>query len=393
MIGIIIKITNTLRRKLGISFLILLLFTSKADAYTNYDNDRTEPMNGVWVCTVYNLDFPKTNNFRDEYIKLLNKLESEGINTVIFQVRPSGDAFYESKLVRRSKYLKGCDGSFDPMRFVIDETHKRGMEFHAWFNPFRVTTSGTNLTADDPLNQFRKDIVEHEGKLYLDPGSPEIRKYLRDVILEYLTQYKDVDAIHFDDYFYPSKDFNDSVSYKKYGKGKDLYSWRRNNINTFIRNIYKLAHKKNVEFGVSPAGVWRNKSNDPKGSDTTAYSSYDDIHADSLYWIQTGIIDYIVPQIYWTTDSKAANYETLIKWWANAVKSSNKNVKLYIGQGIYKPEVYKEIDKQLDLNLKTDHVDGSIYFSANNVRQLPKPYKLLSSGNNKLTFYSGGDFR
>lgn len=348
-------------------------------------------MNGVWVCTVYNMDFPKTDNFEDEYKALLDRLESEGINTIIFQVRPSGDAFYNSKLAKRSPYIKGCSKDYDPMKFVIRETHKRGMEFHAWFNPFRVTTSGVTLSSDDPLNQYKDHIIEYEGRLYLDPGAHEVRKYLRDVINEYLNQYN-VDAIHFDDYFYPGKTFNDADTYKKYGKGEDLYAWRRNNINTFVRNIHKLAHKKGVSFGISPAGVWRNKSNDPKGSDTTAYSSYDDIHADSLYWINEGIIDYIAPQIYWTTESKAANYTTLVKWWSNVVKESGKDVELYIGQGIYKPEVLNEIDKQLKLNLKTEKVGGSIYFSANNVNNLPKPYKLVSSSSGKLTFYSGGGF-
>ena len=386
MIGILLKITNILKRLLISSIVIGVLLNQTSYAYTG-DGKRKEPMNGTWVCTVYNLDFPKTENFEEEYKALLSRLEAEGINTVVFQVRPSGDAFYNSKIVKRSPYIKGCASDYDPMKFVIEETHKRGMEFHAWFNPFRVTTSGTKLSSGDPLNQYKQHIVEYQGKLYLDPGKPEVRKYLRDVILEYLNQY-DVDAIHFDDYFYPARDFNDNEAYQKYGKGQDRFDWRRNNINTFVRNIQKLAHRKGVEFGISPSGVWRNKGNDERGSETTAFSSYDDIQADSLYWVKNEIVDYIVPQIYWTTDSSSANYVKLVDWWSNVVKGTK--VDLYIGQGIYKPEVKNEIQKQLSLNLSSDEVKGSIYFSANNISNLPKPYKLVYSSNKKLSFYGSG---
>lgn len=364
--------------------LVLVTLLNQATYAYTCDDKHKEPMNGAWVCTVYNLDFPKTENFEEEYKALLDRLESEGINTIVFQVRPSGDAFYNSKIVKRSPYIKGCAPDYDPMKFVINETHRRGMEFHAWFNPFRVTTSGTKLSSDDPLNQYKQHIVEYQGKLYLDPGKPEVRKYLRDVILEYLNQY-DVDAIHFDDYFYPARDFNDNEAYQKYGKGQDRFDWRRNNINTFVRNIQKLAHRKGVEFGISPSGVWRNKGNDERGSETTAFSSYDDIQADSLYWVKNEIVDYIVPQIYWTTDSSSANYVKLVDWWSNVVKGTK--VDLYIGQGIYKPEVKSEIQKQLLLNLKSDEVKGSIYFSANNISNLPKPYKLVYPNNKKLVFY------
>ena len=386
MIGILLKITNILKRLLISSVVIGVLLNQTSYAYTG-DGKRKEPMNGAWVCTVYNLDFPKTENFEEEYKALLSRLEAEGINTIVFQVRPSGDAFYNSKIVKRSPYIKGCASDYDPMKFVIEETHKRGMEFHAWFNPFRVTTSGTKLSSGDPLNQYKQHIVEYQGKLYLDPGKPEVRKYLRDVILEYLNQY-DVDAIHFDDYFYPARDFNDNEAYQKYGKGQDRFDWRRNNINTFVRNIQKLAHRKGVEFGISPSGVWRNKGNDERGSETTAFSSYDDIQADSLYWVKNEIVDYIVPQIYWTTDSTSANYVKLVDWWSNVVKGTK--VDLYIGQGIYKPEVKNEIQKQLSLNLSSDEVKGSIYFSANNISNLPKPYKLVYSSNKKLSFYGSG---
>lgn len=386
MIGILRKTINILKRISVVSIIVATTLSQTVYAYTG-DGKRKEPMNGAWVCTVYNLDFPKTNNFEEEYKALLNRLESEGINTVVFQVRPSGDAFYNSKIVKRSPYIKGCDDTYDPMKFVIEETHKRGMEFHAWFNPFRVTTSGTKLSLDDPLNQYKQHIVEYDGKLYLDPGKHEVRKYLRDVIAEYLNQYE-VDAIHFDDYFYPARDFNDDSAYERDGNGQDRFDWRRENINTFVRNIQKLAHKHGVEFGISPSGVWRNKSNDKRGSDTRAFSSYDDIQADSLYWVKEGIVDYIAPQIYWTIDSTSANYEKLVYWWSDAVKGTK--VKLYIGQGIYKPEVKDEIEKQLLLNLKQDEVSGSIYFSANDILNLPKPYKLMSSSEGNLVFYGGG---
>ena len=337
-------------------------------------------MRGAWVTTAYGLDYPKTTNPKKEYCELLDDMKRKGVNTVMFQVRASGDAFYNSKTEYRSKYAKDFDG--DILKFLVDETHKRDMEFHAWFNPYRVTVDSYK----EQLSSFNKDwIVKYkDGNYYLDPGKPEVRKYLRNVIYEVISTY-DVDAVHFDDYFYPGTDFDDTKTYQKYGEGRDLSEWRRSNVNTFVYNIHKMTKRYKVKFGISPSGVWRNKSNDVRGSETKAYSSYDEIYADSLYWVEHELVDYIVPQIYWSIGNKSADYKVVLDWWSDAVK--DYNVDLFVGIGLYKPEVLARADEQERLAL--DKADGYVYFSANQVKDLPdEPTNVMNTLDGELEFFS-----
>lgn len=331
-------------------------------------------MRAVWVTTVYNQDWPSQasrNNVqaqKDEFIRLLDDVKSLGFNAVMLQVRPKGDALYKSNINPWSDVLTGTQGKdpgYDPLSFAIEEAHKRGVEVHAWFNPYRVTTSGTDLSKLSEDNFARKNpglVVEYKDSLVYNPGLPEVKQHIVDTVAEVVRNYN-VDGIHFDDYFYPGNDINDTDAYNRYGNGMSKDDFRRNNVNEMVRNVYNTIKsiKSNVQFGISPRGIWKNKSSDSTGSDTNGAQSYYDIYADTRAWIKNGWLDYVVPQIYWEIGNRAADYSTLVKWWNSEV--NNTNVKLYIGQGIYKPVVAREIDSQIALNRTYNNVKGSAYFS------------------------------
>ncbi|AZS14717.1 family 10 glycosylhydrolase [Paenibacillus lutimineralis] len=353
-------------------------------------------LRGAWVSTVYNLDWPsstsagKAESQKQEYVKLLDDLQGMGINAVFVQVRPSGDAFYPSDLVPWSTYLTGVSGKdpdYDPLQFMIDETHRRGMEFHAWFNPFRasVDTNTAKLANNHVANSHPEWIVKFANKLYINPGIPDAREHVIDAIMEVVNRY-DIDGVHLDDYFYPTGEtktsyFNDDSTYKQYNS-KQLNNkgdWRRDNINEFVNDLGRSIHqvKPNVSYGISPFGVWRNKSTDPTGSDTKAgITAYDSTYADVRAWIQNGWVDYVAPQIYWSMSFNVAKYDTLVDWWAKEVAGSR--VKLYIGHAPYKLGTSEagwssaqEIINQLTYNRSVPEVSGSIFFSAKELRKNP----------------------
>lgn len=333
-----------------------------------YEND----MRGVWISTVYNLDYPSTKNNitaqQNEFIAKLDTLQAMGINTVFVQVRPKADALYASSINPWSDVLTGTQGKspgYDPMAFMIEETHKRGMEFHAWLNPYRVTTSGTDLSAlavNHPARLNPSWVFSYNNALYYNPELEAVKQHIVDTVKEIVTYY-DVDGIHFDDYFYPS-------SYPlPAGEGKDgaVANARREAVNDMVRRVgttiksLNASYNKSVQFGISPPGIWKNSSSDATGSNTAGRESYYAVFADCRTWIQNEWIDYIAPQIYWQTGHSKADYETLVKWWSDEV--SGTKVKLYIGQGIYTDAVATEIDTQLSINKKYEAVKGSIYFS------------------------------
>lgn len=327
-----------------------------------------EEVRAVWISTVYNLDYPSTKNNEEaqkrEFIQKLDELQAIGMNTVVVQVRPKGDALYESSINPWSDVLTGVQGKhpgYDPMTFMIEETHKRGMSFHAWLNPYRVTTSGTDVTAlssNHPARLNPSWTISYNNALYYNPELPEVKAHIVDTVEEIVVNY-DVDAIHFDDYFYPS-------NYPlPAGEGRDgvVANNRREHINDMVRQVSKAIKKidKNVLFGISPTGIWKNDLSDITGSSTGGSESYYTVAADTRTWIQNEWIDYVVPQIYWETGHKVADYETLVRWWSNEVKGTK--VKLYIGQGIYKDVVANEITTQLGINQNYSAVEGSFYFS------------------------------
>ena len=364
--------------------------------YVNKAQAAEKEMRAAWVSTVYNLDWPKTKNNaskqKQELTQLMDKLKGCGINTIVLQVRPESDALYKSSINPWSKYLTGTQGKdpgYDPLAFAVQEAHKRGMELHAWMNPYRVTSSGTNLNSLVSSHPARKNpswVIKYNNKMYYDPGNPDVVDYLVKTVKEVVDKY-DVDGIHFDDYFYPSSSFPDDASYKAYGKGQDRNNWRRENVNTLLKKVKAVVNARSgCEFGVSPFGIWRNKSSDcPDGSETSGSQSYYNMLADSRTWIRKGYVDYIVPQIYWPIGLKVADYSKLVKWWANEVKGYD--VDLYIGQGIYKQgqssysgqNIAKEIKNQININKKYDTVKGSMYFSARDIVNNASIYNDLKS--------------
>ncbi|MCD8285099.1 MAG: family 10 glycosylhydrolase, partial [Prevotellaceae bacterium] len=255
----------------------------------------------------------------------LNELQKAGINAVLFQVRAEGDALYPSRYEPWSRFLTGQQGLapspyWDPLQWMIDECHKRGMELHAWINPFRAKTQGTPSLSSPYYRQHPDRFIEYGGLWLFDPGLPENRRYICFIAADIVRNY-DVDGLHIDDYFYPypvaGQLIPDDNSYILYGKGRDRGDWRRDNVNAFIRALSDSIHKAKpwVKFGVSPFGIYRNKRSDPKGSDTSGLQNYDDLYADVLLWVKEGWVDYCIPQIYWEIGNKAADYATLARWW------------------------------------------------------------------------------
>lgn len=350
---------------------------------------------GVWIASVNNIDFPSSANLdaetqKEEWIETLDYFQALGFNAIIAQIRPAADAFYPSKLAPSSKYLTGKQGrafekNYDPMAFMLEETHKRGMEFHAWLNPLRASLDLdiNKLAPTHPFHTHPDWMVPYGGRYYFNPGIPEVRDYLTEVVGEILMSYE-VDAIHFDDYFYPYKkagaEFPDSVSFAQHGFGYFyVKDWRRNNVDKMIEQIsVKIkAISPHVKFGISPFGVWRNNDMDPVNGSMTAagQTSYDDLNADIIKWLENGWIDYVAPQLYWNIGFQPADYQVLLDWWASRTYGRH----LYIGHAAYKVGKDKqpawsertEIAKQIQLNRDSQLVLGSAFFNAKAVKANP----------------------
>ena len=353
-------------KKLTSGLLCIALGMTTIAVQEVYGADSTD-LRAVWISTVYSADYPSvTNNEaaqKAEFIEKLEQAQALGMNTVVVQVRPKGDAFYESDLNPWSAVLTGVQGvdpGYDPMGFMIQETHERGMEFHAWMNPYRITTSGTDLaalSADNMARQHPDWILTYNNAMYYNPANEDVKDYICDTVEEIVENY-DVDAIHFDDYFYPSNyplpegEDRDGVTANE----------RRDHVNDLIKQVYRTIKKadSSVEFGISPMGIWKNSTSDPYGSATRGTEGYYSVFGDAKTWVEKGWVDYIVPQIYWEQGNAYADYETLVKWWSDAVKGTG--VELYIGHGIYKDVVASEIEEQLKVNEKYN-VSGSFFFS------------------------------
>ena len=343
----------------------------------------------VWIATVVNIDWPKscTDSFEKEkadFIQILDTYQKLNYNAVVVQIRSVGDAIYPTTLAPWSRYLTGSEGkapagNFDFLQWMITESHERGFDFHAWMNPYRATfdLKTETLSIDHDYNKHRDWMIEYGGKYYYNPALPEVQKHLTDIVEEVVIKY-DIDAIHFDDYFYPYRikgaDFNDTAAYQKYGNGLSLENWRRANVTAFVKNISFGIKKIKpwVQFGISPFGVWRNKTLDPKGSETYGTSNYDDLFADPMEWMNNNWIDYIIPQLYWSIDYKspsAVSYSKLLKWWSENVPN---NTALYIGNSTYKIRSdsdkrwnnINEIPNQIDLTRNYPNVQGNGFYSA-----------------------------
>lgn len=351
--------------------LAVAIFATCAAAGSAEGNPKRE-FRGAWLHVIGQSQWQnKTTEQAKAYIRdQFDRLQAAGCNAVIFQVRPTADALYKSDLEPWSFWLTGKRGKapdpmWDPMEYAIGEAHKRGMEFHAWLNPYRVTSNPKEvLPADHPSKREPERFVRFDGKIFFDPAFPQNRDAICEVVADIVNRY-DVDAIHIDDYFYPypanGKRFNaDDASYKRFGNGLPRNDWRRHNVDLLIEQLHSTIKtaKPWVRFGVSPFGIWRNKASDPKGSDSNGLQNYDDLYADPLLWAREGWIDYLAPQLYWTLDMKAAPSRHLAKWW-----NDNANgVDIYIGQ-----EVKRTMDTADPRNNDRNELDTKVKLS----RELP----------------------
>lgn len=365
---------------------------------------------GIWLATVSRLDWPpmasvnassaaRIQQQQDALKNKLDKLKQLGINTVFFQVKPDATALWPSKILPWSDTLTGTigqDPGYDPLQFLLDEAHKRGMKVHAWFNPYRVSTNTKTSTVNElnrtlslhPASIFvlHRDWIRTAGdRFVLDPGIPDVRDWITSIVAEVVARYP-VDGVQFDDYFYTETSgstLNDHQTFQQYGQGfASKADWRRHNTQLLIEQVSRTIKQlnPNVEFGVSPAGVWRNRSFDPAGSETRGAAAYDESFADTRRWVQQGLLDYIAPQIYWPFSRDAARYDVLAKWWADVVKPTH--TRLYIGVAFYKVGEFSktepdwtinggvpELKKQLDLNESMPQISGTILFRESYLEQ------------------------
>ena len=376
------KIPNH-HRTIPIVFFLLLTSTLFAQLKTEF--------RGVWIASVDNIDWPpkgmmNPDSQRTEFIRQLDMHKSNGMNAVIVQVRPAADAFYPSPFEPWSQWLTGIQGQppspyYDPLEFMIRETHKRGMEFHAWCNPYRADFKiGASSIAPNHVTKIHPEWFLYYGdKKYFDPASRQVQKFVVKVIADIVHRY-DVDAIHMDDYFYPyriaGKEFPDDGSYKKSKSKLNKEDWRRSNVDTIMKML-SIAIKKEkpwVQFGISPFSVWRNRDKDPRGSDSKAgQTNYDDLYADILLWLKEKWVDYVAPQLYLEIGHDKIDYAKMLDWWSK--NSYGRN--LYIGMGIYRSgsnPAWKnpnELPNQIKLLRQYPNVQGSIYFSSKSFNNNP----------------------
>lgn len=344
---------------------------------------------GVWIATVSNVDWPNRgvwdqSHQKEEFIRLLDFHRKNGLNAVIVQVRPAADAFYPSPYEPWSQWLTGTQGKppsdyYDPLEWMITETHKRGMEFHAWMNPYRAVfnVKTSSIAANHITRRHPEWFLTYGDTKYFDPANKEGQKFVVDVVHDIVKRY-DVDAIHMDDYFYPypipGKEFPDDASYRESGTTLSKADWRRSNTDSIIRAINIAIKHENpwCKFGISPFGVWRNKDKDPeRGSDTKAGpTNYDYLFADILLWLEKGWIDYVTPQIYFNIGHSKVDYSTMVDWWAEY--SYGRHV--YVGHGIYKAverDQYwrspKELPRQIEYLRTNPGVQGSVLYSSRSI--------------------------
>jgi len=366
------------------TLLFILSISSTVFAQTNSVPPKRE-LRGVWIATVRNIDWPSKGNItpaaqQKELLDILDDHQKTGINSIYLQVRPSADAFYGKGRELWSQFLTGKQGVvpnpyWDPLDFAINEAHKRGMELHAWLNPYRATNDliDSNTSVNHIKRKHPEWFFNYGRQTYFNPGLPEVRDYIVQVVMDVVRNY-DVDGIHFDDYFYPypgNTSLPDSVTYAQYGKEfTNIYDWRRNNVNRLIKTLSDSIHaaKKFLKFGVSPYGIWRNKADVPEGSETSGnVTLYHSLYADARKWIKEGWLDYVTPQIYFPFYYKVAPFEKMLDWWADNAYGRH----VYTGQAPFLAEGNAEgwkdrsqLPNQVRYQRKNANVYGSIFFSS-----------------------------
>ncbi|TDU79145.1 family 10 glycosylhydrolase [Streptomyces sp. KS 21] len=353
--------------------------------------EETAEFRAMWIASVENVDWPSESGLdaedqRSELTGLLDTAVARRLNAVILQVRPTADAMWPAAREPWSQWLTGEQGEdpgWDPLGTAVAEAHARGLELHAWFNPYRVAnhTHPERLAEDHPARRNPGWTVPYNGKLYYNPGLPEVRAFVQEAMLDAVSRYE-VDGVHWDDYFYPypaeGQYFDDDDAYARHGGAfASRADWRRDNTDTLVREMSQRLRsiRPEARFGVSPFAVWRNSDRDPLGSPTQAgVETYDDLYADTRKWVREGWIDYIVPQAYWQIGHPAADYAKIVPWWADTVAGTG--VALYVGEALYRcdrnsstPEWRDpaELSKHLTFARRYPEVRGHVYFSAKQV--------------------------
>ncbi|MEU9039293.1 family 10 glycosylhydrolase, partial [Streptomyces sp. NPDC048352] len=343
---------------------------------------------GMWIASVQNVDWPSESGLsarkqRAELIALLDTAVARRLNAVILQVRPAADALWPSTHEPWSQWLTGVQGrdpGWDPLGTAVTEAHARGLELHAWFNPYRVAnhTDPSRLASSHPARRNPDWTVPYGGKLYYNPGLPEVRTFVQEAMLDAVSRYP-VDAVHWDDYFYPypveGEYFDDDEAYDEYGGSfATRAAWRRHNTDTLVYEMSQRLRtvRPAARFGISPFAVWRNQGTDRLGSATRAgVQTYDDLYADTRRWVLEGWIDYIAPQAYWHIGHPQADYAAVVPWWAKTVAGTG--VDLYVGEALYRCDAHSstaawrdpaELSRHLTFARRHPQVRGHAYFSA-----------------------------
>ncbi len=344
---------------------------------------------GAWIATVGNRDWPSkpglsTAEQKAELLAILDRAAQLKLNAVILQVRPACDALYASSIDPWSEYLTGTMGHapepfYDPLSFAVAEAHKRGLELHAWFNPYRARYSKSiSPVSSSHVSRAQPQLVKKYGNfLWLDPGEPEVADYTLSVVMDVVKRY-DIDGVHFDDYFYPDKkdsgtdeDFPDGPSWRRLGAGRGMSrdDWRRENVNEFIQRVYRSikSAKPWVKFGISPFGIWR--PGNP--AQIVGKDAYADLKADSRKWLANGWVDYFAPQLYWAEEPKAQSFSALLQWWAD---QNAKGRHLWPGMntanvgGKWKAD---EIVRQIQITRRQPGATGHIHWNMHTLMTSP----------------------
>ena len=362
-------------------------------AYSSMAQHKRE-FRGAWIqCVNGQFQGLSTETIQQTLSRQLDELQLDGVNAIIFQVRPECDALYASNIEPWSRFLTGQQGRapqpyWDPLQWMIDQCHRRGMELHAWINPYRAKTKGTtSLSVNHIVVQHPERCFDYDGLTLLNPAFAENRDYICQVAADIVGRY-DVDGIHMDDYFYPYPvagiPIPDDQQYSQGGGGfQNRADWRRQNVNLFIRQFYETVHqvKPWVKVGISPFGIYRNQNSDPNGSQTNGLQNYDDLYADVLLWVRNGWLDYCVPQVYWEIGNRAADYATLVRWWAQYASGRP----LYIGEDIERtvkasdparPSQHQQQAKEL-LKEQQPAIQGSVLWYAKAAVDNPGNYAAM----------------
>ena len=375
-------------------FAVVLLIGIGNMAYGKSQPKKRE-FRGAWIqCVNGQFQGIGTQEMQRTLCYQLDELQKDGVNAIIFQVRAECDALYPSRYEPWSKFLTGRQGTppspyWDPLQWMIDECHRRGMELHAWINPYRAKTKTTSQLAANHIAVTHPDrIFSYDGLYILNPALPENRDYICRVVDDIVSRY-DVDGIHIDDYFYPypaaGQTIPDQRDFQHDSRGfTDIRDWRRDNVDLFVKQLSESVHQRKpwVKFGVSPFGIYRNQKSDPRnGSRTSGLQNYDDLYADVLKWVNNGWVDYCVPQLYWEIGNRAADYQELIGWWNR--KAANRP--LYIGEDVLRTVKYADPQTPASHQLPAKHrlhrqaanVQGTVLWYAKAVVDNPGNYGTL----------------